>query len=172
MLSNFLNLFRKDPEKVAEEWYNSKTELMEAFLGQEHNMVMHAIIPYEVGGTLDLYYYPNDINGVGIATKELSRTPKKGSSNKIFKVYELVMFTKHDLDLDSDENSDFGKMHSNISSALNVIARYSGSASLNPHETCEFPAEMEELGGKCFIFDGYKSDGSKRNICCKILYEQ
>jgi hypothetical protein len=35
-------------------------------------MVMHAIIPYAIGGGLDLYYYPNGLPGTAIATKELS----------------------------------------------------------------------------------------------------
>ena len=45
---------------------------MESILGPQHGIVMHAIIAYFVGGTLDLYYFPQGIPGVGIATKELS----------------------------------------------------------------------------------------------------
>lgn len=26
---------------------------------------------------------------------------------------------------------------------------------MNPHETCEFPEDMETVGGKCLIFDAY-----------------
>jgi len=47
---------------------------MEAILGKEHDMVMHAMIPYAIGGGLDLYYFPNKIEGVAIATKELSES--------------------------------------------------------------------------------------------------
>ncbi|MCH8828419.1 MAG: suppressor of fused domain protein, partial [Planctomycetes bacterium] len=35
------------------------------------------------------------------------------------------------------------------------MAPYSAQATLNPNETCEFPADMETLGGKCLIFDAY-----------------
>jgi hypothetical protein len=120
-------------------------------------MVMHAIIPYCVGGSLDLYYYPHSLPGTAIATKELSEFPDQGSSNRVFSCYELAMFTRHTLNLDhaKDQSTPFGKAHSNINRLLNYIAQYSASATLNPNETCEFPADMELVGGKCLIFDAY-----------------
>lgn len=144
-------------EEVARQWYERKSRLMEASLGKEHNMVMHAIIPYAIGGGLDLYYYPNGVPGTAIATKELSELPNEGSSNDVYRSYELVMFTKHPLDLDAakDEKTEFGRAHMNINAILNRVAPYSAQATLNPNETCEFPAEMERVGGKCLIFDGY-----------------
>ncbi|HVP12489.1 MAG TPA: hypothetical protein VMV94_15040 [Phycisphaerae bacterium] len=144
-------------EQAAEKWQQSKSALMEASLGKEHNLVMHALIPYFLGGSLDLYYYPNGLPGTAIATKELCELPNKGPTNDVYRSYELVMFTRHALDLDAvkSENTDFGKAHANINAILNCIARYSAMAKLNPNETCEFPEEMERLGGKCLIFDGY-----------------
>src|SRR5947209_19845259 len=144
-------------DEVAQQWYDRKSRLMEASLGKEHDMVMHALIPYAVGGGLDLYYYPNGLPGTAIATKELSELPNQGPSNRDYRSYELVMFTKHPLDLDAakDEATVFGRTHGNINAILNLIARYSAQASLNPNGTCEFPAGMRRVGGKCLIFDGY-----------------
>jgi hypothetical protein len=144
-------------EEVARRWHERKSILMEASLGKEHDIVMHAIIPYCVGGALDLYYYPKGLPGTAIATKELSELPNAGSSNNVFSCYELVMFTKQKLDLGAanDESTAFGREHSKINAILNPIARYSAEAKLNPHETCEFPANMARVGGKCLIFDGY-----------------
>ena len=146
-----------DEEQAAKHWYDRKSAFMEESLGKEHDMVMHAIFPYAIGGALDLYYYPNGIPGTAIATKELSALPNDGPSNSVYRSYELVMFTKHAIDLDSakDENSAFGRAHSSINAILNCIARYSAQARLNPGETCEFPADMKEIGGKCLFFDGY-----------------
>jgi hypothetical protein len=143
--------------KLAEAWNDLKSKLMEDILGREHEMVMHAIIPYAVGGGLDLYYYPHAIPGTGVATKELSEMPGQGSSNEVFASYEIAMFTRHPLDMDAakDDATPFGRAHSNINRILNFIAPYSASATLNPNETCEFPAEMKHVGGKCLIFDGY-----------------
>jgi hypothetical protein len=146
-------------EELAEQWYDRKSSLMEQMLGKEYDRVMHAIIPYAIGGGLDLYYYPNGIPGTAVATKELTDAPGEGSSNAVFQCYELVMFTKHPVDLAaaSDETTPFGRVHMSINAILNAIAPYSEQATLNPNETCEFPAEMERLGGRCLIFDGYPS---------------
>src|SRR2546425_7694539 len=97
-------------DQTAQEWYERKSALMEASLGKEHDMVMHAIIPYAIGGGLDLYYYPNGLPGTAVATKELSELPNEGSSNDVYGSYELVMFTKHPLDLHAakDESTPFG----------------------------------------------------------------
>ena len=145
-------------EKLALEWNERKSAKMVAMLGEEHDMVMHAIIPYAVGGGLDLYYFPNGIEGTAIATKELSELPTVGSSNEVFNVYELVMFTRHELSLEdaSDQATPFGRIHNTISAILNCIAPYSADATLNPNETCEFPEDMETVGGRCLIFDAYK----------------
>ena len=148
----------KDPdEQRAEAWYARKTAWMEAALGQEHEMVMHAIIPYAIGGSLDLYYFPNGIGGTGIATKELSELPGQGSTNSVYRSYELVMFTRHTLALDDakDRSTPFGQAHATISAILNVIAPFSEGTELNLNETCEFPDDMPDIGGKCLIFDGY-----------------
>jgi hypothetical protein len=112
---------------------------------------------------LDLYYYPNGIVGTGIATMELSEQPSQGSSNLVFTCYELVMFTKSPLVLDDAKKPEtsFGKAHDNISSILNVLAPFSATAKLNPHDTCEFPADMRTVGGKCLIFDDYGQLGKK-----------
>ena len=144
-------------EELASRWYDHKSALMEGFLGKEHNMVMHAIIPYAVGGGLDLYYYPHGIEGTGIATKELSDLPDQGSANRLFSCYEMAMFTRHPVNLDhaKDPSTPFGKAHSNINRILNFVAPYSAQATLNGGETCEFPADMEHVGGKCLIFDHY-----------------
>ncbi len=146
-------------EKLEDEWYDKKSKMMESILGEEHGMVMHAIIPYEVGGSLDLYYYPNEIPGTAVATKELTFACQESASNDKFEKYELVIFTKHDLDLDQIGNKDspFNQAHHNINVILNAIARYSEHAKLNPLDTCEFPPEIEEIGGKCVIFFDYGS---------------
>lgn len=155
----------EEEERLEEEWYDKKSEIMESLLGKEHDMVMHAIIPYEVGGALDLYYYPHGIKGTAIATKELSFYCRESPANSRYNSYEFVMFTQENLVLDAadDESTAFGRAHTNISSILNPIAQYSEQATLNPRETCEFPDEMEGIGGKCLIFDYYEPDGPVKN---------
>ena len=138
-------------------WYERKSSEMERLLGPEHGIVMHAVIPYALGGGLDLYYYPNGIPGTAIATKELCESPDDGSTNDAFSLYEFVMFTKHTIDLDNanEDSKPFGKAHRNINAILSCIAPYSAQATVNPNETCEFPSDMADVGGKCLIFDTY-----------------
>ncbi|MES2467507.1 MAG: hypothetical protein V4675_09420 [Verrucomicrobiota bacterium] len=159
----------EDPTaELAEAWNDQKSKLMEAALGPEHNMVMHAMIPFAVGGFLDLYYYPHGLPGTAVATKELSELPGQGSSNEAFSSYELAMFTRHTLNLDEarDESTAFGQAHATINRVLNHMARYSVSATLNRNETCAFPVEMKHVGGKCLIFDAYgiPDDGKLRTF--------
>jgi len=161
MFKKLLNRFRKpseeEEERLEEEWYDQKSLAMEGLLGKEHDMVMHAIIPYDLDGALDLYYYPNGIPGTAIATKELSHACRESSKNDKFKSYELVMFTRHTLNMDQaqDVETEFGSRHQNINAILNPIARYSEQAKLNPNETCEFPEDFEGIGGKCLMFADY-----------------
>ena len=150
-------------EQAEQAWDKAKSEFMESVLGKEHDMVMHAIIPYAVGGGLDLYYYPNGIAGTGIATKELVDSKGKGPRNRAFKCYELVMFTRHAINLEQaqDMETPFGRAHANMNSIINRIAPYSAQATLNPNETCEFPQEMEKVGGKYLMFDAYPTPDTK-----------
>jgi Suppressor of fused protein (SUFU) len=153
------------------EWYDYKSGLMERMLGKAHDTVMHAIIAYVAGGPLDSYYYPNGIPGTAIATKELSDLPNEGSQNRTFSCYELVMFTRQTLNIDEALNNEtaFGKAHRKIASILNVIARYSTEASLNPGETCEFPADVGSVSGKCMIFDSAGQHSDERVKCFGLL---
>lgn len=44
---------------------------------------------------------------------------------------------------------------------------------LNPNDTCEFPADTKRIGGKCLIFDGYAchSDDAAGNFGLLALIE-
>lgn len=142
------------------EWYERKTAFMEETLGKEHNMVMHVMIPFCVGGALDLYYYPNGTPGTAIATKELAERPEQGPSNTAYRSYELVRFTKHAISLGDvgDLSTPFGRADRNISAILNAVARYAPSARLNPGNTCEFPEGDSRVSGKCLFLDGFTGD--------------
>jgi len=161
----------EEENKAAREWYEHKSRLMAEILGPMHNTVMHAIVPYAIGGGLDLYYYGQGIPGTGVATKELSESPNQGSSNRTFSCYEIVLFTRHPLNLRQakDKETAFGRAHSNINGILNYVAPFSATASLNENETCEFPAEMESVGGKCLLFDSYGSRSDATVRCFGVL---
>jgi hypothetical protein len=170
----FKKLFGKQETKPEEptdhaaqdQWYREKSAYLAEILGEEHGLVQHAIIPYDVGGGLDLHYYPNKIPGTGIATKELVNLEGVGPSNRAYPCYELVMFTRHPIDLENAQNQEtpFGRAHQNITRIINPIARYSATAALNPGDTLEFPGDYANVGGKCLFMIDYsdvKNPGPK-----------
>lgn len=164
-----------DPDQAADdEWYERKSARMVELLGPEHDMVMHAVIPYAIGGALDLYYFPSSIaSGTAIATKELSEAEGEGSSNEVYPCYEFVMFTREELDLDQalDATTPFGRAHDKIKRILNIMAPYSAQATLNPFNTCEFPEDMEHLGGKCLLTDAFRYDSEHTDFGLMLLME-
>jgi hypothetical protein len=139
------------------QWYDQKAKLMEQVLGPSHDMVMHAIVPFNVGGGLDLYFYTQHKPGTVFATMELSELPGTGSSNQCFRNYELLMFTREAFDHTATHKPEtpLGRVFPVFNAILNNIALFSQQAQLNPHETCEFPEDMESVGGRCLIFDAY-----------------
>lgn len=165
-MKNFFSKFQKkqneDQIQLDQAADETKSAFMERILGKEHNMVMHAIIPYAVGGTLDLYYYPNLPGGTAIATKELVDHKFNRPSNNYFDAYELVMCVRHPISFDQYDvvnnvgntvKGTFNREHAEVNAILNVIARYSSEAKLNPYETIEFPENFDVIGGKCMILD-------------------
>lgn len=162
-----------DENALHERWYEEKSSQMEGLLGKQHDTVMHSMIPYSFGGALDLYYYPNGIKGTAIATKELCELPGQGANNDWYENYELVMFTREPINLEQANNvkHPFGKIHRSFNAILNCMARYSEEATLNPGETCEFPEEMEELGGRCLIFDAYEDQEDETQFGLLLVME-
>jgi len=74
--------------------YELKSKGLERILGQVDSLVGHAIIPFEVGGTVDMYYYSKAIKGTGFATMELIQPDGSGPVPNRNGTYELVAFTK------------------------------------------------------------------------------
>lgn len=145
-----------DQGDAAKTWYERKSAMMESMLGPEHDMVLHAIIPFAIGGALDLYYYLKGVPGTGIATKELCELPTQGPSNRELDRYELVMFTRHALNSEKAKRP-FASAQNVISHILNPLALYAADATLNPRDTTEFPRGMKVVGGRCMILDTYGS---------------
>jgi hypothetical protein len=165
----FKRLFGKKDIKTefSDEDYERDYELkmagLEYVLGKSHNMVGHAIIPFPVGGTVDMYYFPNGIKGTGFATMELIQPDGTGSKPNRFGTYELVAFTKLDYFEDSLGTSPFSKQERHMCGILTGIGNFSFEAKLEPLETCEMPLHEGEPN-LCLIFDEYKPDGKEFRI--------
>jgi hypothetical protein len=142
-------------EQEFETDYELKLQGLENVLGKMHNLVGHAIIPFEIGGAVDMYYFPNHIKGTGFATMELLAPDGSGTLPNRLGTYELVAFTQYDYDTsnDKDTQTPFELIERKIWGIFTAIGFYSRKAVLNPNETCEIPNEEENT---CIVFDNYK----------------
>lgn len=142
--------------------YEQKTKGLEAVLGKMHNLVGHAIIPFEIGGAVDMYYFPNHIKGTGFATMELMEPDGTGPLPNRLGTYELVAFTKYDYNDSEDIQTPFNLIERKVCGIFTATGSFSRQAVLNPNETCEIPnGEGEE--NTCLVFDLYEP-GAKFKI--------
>ncbi|MBK7201920.1 suppressor of fused domain protein [Candidatus Amarolinea dominans] len=137
--------------------YQLKKAGIERVLGPMHDMVGHAIIPFQVGGPVDMYRFPKAKEGTAFVTMELIEPDGSGPQPSRIGTYELVAFTKHRID-DSDSKNRFGETELRIRSIFTSVARYSYHAVLNPLETCEVPVGEDEPS-QCLVFDEWKKRG-------------
>lgn len=170
-MSFFKKLFGKsnkpEPKEFTEQEheldYELKSKGLESVLGEMHDMVGHAIIPFAIGGAVDMYYFPNHIKGTGFATMELLEPDGRGPLPNRLGTYELVAFTKHDYNNSEDTQTPFNLIERKVCGIFTTIGFFSREAVLNPNETCEVPnGEGEE--NSCLVFDLYEPDDKKFNI--------
>lgn len=161
----------KDKSKFSEEEYERHYEIkqaaLERILGPMHNIVGHAIIPFQVGGAVDMYYFPNGIPGTGFATMELIEPDGSGPKPNNIGTYELVTFTRQKIpssDWMEDENHPFNDIFTRMRGIMTSVGFYSFQAVLNPGETCEIPSGGEGEPNYCLIFDEYKQQGVEFEI--------
>ncbi|RYY45548.1 MAG: hypothetical protein EOO06_16270 [Chitinophagaceae bacterium] len=142
--------------------YEEKMTGLEAILGKTHEMVGHAVIPFEVGGAVDMYYFPNHIPGTGFATMELLDPNGNGPKPNTLGTYELVAFTKQPYNESEEIQTAFNSIERRFCGIFTMIGNYSFEAVLNPKETCEVPSNEGE--NNCLVFDNYDPDGRQFSI--------
>jgi len=142
--------------------YQLKEQALQAVLGKMYGMVGHAIISFQVGGTVDMYYFPNHIPGTGFATMELLDPDGKGPKPNRIGTYELVAFTKLPYDTAEGRETPFDLIERRTCGTFTAIGNYSFDAVLNPNDTCEIPRDDEE--NRCIIFDNYEPSTVDFNI--------
>ncbi len=154
----------KPKEFSTEEWerhYEEKQIGLEKILGKMNDLVGHAIIPFDIGGTVDMYYFLNSpFPGTAFATMELIQPDGSGPIPNKNGTYELIAFTKELFN--NNENTAFSLIERRICGIFTIIGFYSSQAKLQPGETCELPYEGEP--NRCVIFSEYKPDGKDFEI--------
>lgn len=169
-MSFFKNLFGKKNNTVeitsrefTEEEYNKHYELkvqgLENVLGKVHGVVGHAIIPFSIGGAVDMYYFTDHSKGTGFATMELLDPDGNGPKQNRLGTYELVAFTKLSYNDNEENPTEFNKIERRFCGIFTTIGNYSSQAILNPFETIEVPNSTDE--NNCLILDHYKPENKE-----------
>ena len=133
--------------------YELKEQGLEKVLGKMHGIVGHAIIPFSIGGAVDMYYFTNHIKGTGFATMELLDPEGNGPKPNKIGTYELVAFTKLDYNDNEENQTQFNTIERRFCGIFTTIGNYSFQAVLNPKETIEVPNGTDE--NNCLILDNY-----------------
>lgn len=111
--SNFNGQERMTREFTDEEYekdYDLKAKGLETILGKSHHLVGHAFIPFDAGGAVDMFYYPNGkTKGTGFATMELIQPDGTVPIPNRNGIYELVAFAKHDYANDTSQANPFNQ---------------------------------------------------------------
>lgn len=143
-------------------YHELKQEGLERVLGPMHGYVGHAIIPYEVGGPVDMYYFAQPDGSTAFATMELLNYDGSGPMKSSIGTYELVAFTRHRLVV-PESNPPFDAIEHRIRTLFTSVGRYSTQAVLHPRETAEVPIDPKEPP-RCVIFDEYSKPGVQFRI--------
>ena len=157
-------------EEEYEKAYELKTSLIENELGKEADSVFHSVVPWEDGGMLDGYEYPNSkYGGTFIVSKELVGPYFDGPSNMVFRSFELAMATSATRsDLSAEEMTERIRRTIKI---MTIVGRYIQEVTMiERYDTFGFPDDFEDpsLAGCCFLFDAI---GNMRSETTRSLEE-
>lgn len=153
--------------------YESKKQGLEKLLGEMYPLVGHAVIPFQIGGAVDLYYFPDALDGTGFVTMELIEPDGSGSKPSEIGTFELIAFTRHKIGDESNKEK-FDQIERRVCGIFTVLGNYAYEAQLNPLETVEVPVHENEPN-RCLILDEYKKpdtnfviDGKKHGLLLVI----
>lgn len=119
-------------------------------LGQMHEFVIHATIPFFVGGALDLYLFRRHIPGTLYVTQELFTWDKESRPKPSRQGYfELAAAFRPEED---PMPQAIPKSAGKAGNILNPVSRFASMAVLNPGETAEIPSGDGEPN-TCIVFD-------------------
>jgi hypothetical protein len=148
----------KFDEDVRLKYGEAKQRGLEEALGPMHDLVGHAIIPFEIGGPVDMYYFPNVLPGTAFVTQELIDPDGTGPKPSEIGTYELIAFTRHppppDMATEGRQQTDFDRVELRMRNIFTRLANYAHDAVLKPHETCEVPDVDGET--PAIVFDEFK----------------
>lgn len=152
------------------EFDQAKEKALEKILGPIDEVVGHAIVPFQVGGEVDMYYFSQYLPGTVCPTMELISLIGKSPKPNRMGTYELVTCTrlKNTLDITEPPADRFKRFQENrltlfeiidnrLKRIMTMIGFYSYDAVLQPGQTADLPWGEGEV--KHLIFDEFDTRG-------------
>jgi hypothetical protein len=121
--------------------WNARKGALESVLGPAEDTVLHAMVPFHMGGQADVLVFRKHVAGRVAATCELLGDPSQKPN--LLGTFELAIAHRDD--------SDWGP------SVISRLARYTCDAQLQPGQTMDIgPAVPPKSTISGFLFDDYK----------------
>jgi hypothetical protein len=111
-----------DSEKDWKKVWNARSSALASVLGKPEDMVLHAIMAFQLGGAADVMRFPAFVPGQTYVTAELTGADC-GQKPTTIGSYELMVCTKCEL--------------KKAASLISTLARYTCEAELEPGETMD-----------------------------------
>jgi hypothetical protein len=148
--------------------YEAKKAALERILGPMDEVVGHAIIPFAVGGGVDVYYFSQAMPGTVFVTMELIEPDGTGPRPNRLGTYELVASTRLPAAPpeariarrgdDAHEQDPFDLQERRAWGVLTALGRYSFEAVLEPGDTAEAPGGEGEPN-RWVLLDEFETGG-------------
>jgi len=135
-------------------YYCQKTAALEAVLGPMADTVGHAVVPYRIGGAVDMYYFQHALPGTALVTMELVEPGQPGPIPGPLGPYEFIAFTR--LAYSTPASPEFEHIERRFCGIFTLLGTYSQQAVLKPRDTIEMPGD-EMNDAKCLVFDEYRN---------------
>jgi len=125
-------------------WWDARLAAMEGVLGTSTDTVSHGIIPFrfgvEMGGTADIIYFRNHVDGVVMGTAELIGCDNQPANEQ--GDYELLICSRDDIEW--------------AQNTIAQLAHYTLESALNPGDTMDIgPATPDGSTIAAFLFVDY-----------------
>ncbi len=145
----------ENQDREWEETWNARQVAISRFLGPPADHVLHAMIPFYLGGTADVMMFPQHNGGIAYVTADL--TGGSGQpQNAFWDEYELVICLR--------DRQDWG------ANLISRLARYTLEATVDPGETMDIgPALPQPTTLSAFLFLEYGTFRLHEKRCGLLL---
>ncbi len=157
--------------------YENKVKMFEQLLGPSHTTVITALTGWELGGPVDLWVFPNHIEGTIFSTMQLVFPGNKEQVSNSLGKFELAAATRYKPSSTPQAPAEGDELNPNsyefqsveIRSILSGAARYSCMTRIEPGETAEVEPETPGEPNTCLMFDTLFQSNQTNGLCGSLL---